>query len=209
MTLPGATGLAMLLDDIGTSTLPEPARAVMTDLRLREDEAIEALARDFLRGAVDAADVGAALYVAAALQVHFTRLAADLPVASLRLLPQRGRCPCCGSTPVCGVVTASGQTPGTRYLYCSLCSSAWNHVRAVCITCGKSRSLSLQGVEGDSGAVKTETCNECHSYAKMLYQTRDPQIDPFADDLATLGLDLLVADAGWARHAANPLLIVA
>lgn len=202
-------GLVMLLDDMGTSMLPAPARAVMTDLRLREDEAIEALARDFLRGAVDATDVGAALYVAAALQVHFTRLAADLPVASLRLLPRRGRCPCCGSRPVCGVVTASGQTPGTRYLYCSLCSSAWNHVRAVCITCGESRSLSLQGVEGDSGAVKTETCNECHSYAKIVYETRDPQIDPFADDLATLGLDLLVADAGWARHAANPLLIVA
>jgi Protein involved in formate dehydrogenase formation len=126
----------------------------------------------------------------------------------LRLLPQRGLCPCCGSTPVSGVVTASGQTPGTRYLYCSLCSTAWNHVRAVCITCGRTRSLSLKGIEGDSGAVKAETCNECHTYAKMLYQARDMRVDPFADDLATLGLDLLVGDAGWARHAPNPLLLI-
>ena len=152
---------------------------------------------------------GAALYVAAALQVYFTRLAAGLPAASLRLLPQRGLCPCCGSTPVSGVVTASGRTPGTRYLYCSLCATAWNHVRAVCITCGESRSLSLKGIEGDTGAVKAETCNECHTYAKMLYQAQDMQVDPFADDLATLGLDLLVAEAGWARHAPNPLLLIA
>ncbi|HLW93267.1 MAG TPA: formate dehydrogenase accessory protein FdhE, partial [Roseiarcus sp.] len=33
-------------------------------------------------------------------------------------------------------------------------------------------------------------------------------VDPFADDLATLGLDLMVADAGWARHAPNPLLLI-
>jgi len=107
------------------------------------------------------------------------------------------------------VVTATGQTPGTRYLYCSLCSTAWSHVRAVCITCGGSRTLSLRGIEGDSGAIKAETCDECHTYAKMLYQAKDMQVDPFADDLATLGLDVLVAEAGWARHAPNALLLVA
>ncbi len=154
------------------------------------------------------ADVGVLLYVAATLQVYFTRLAGDLPVSSLRLLPQRGLCPCCGSTPVSGVVTASGQTPGTRYLYCSLCATAWNYVRAVCITCGQSRSLALEGIDGDAGAVKAETCNDCNSYAKMFYQAKDMQVDPFADDLATLGLDLMVAEAGWARHAPNPLLLI-
>jgi FdhE protein len=201
-------GLAMLLDDFNSVTVPAPARAVMAGLRDSEAAAVEALADGFLHRGLDPADAGAALYVAAALQVYFTRLAADLPAASLRLLPRRGLCPCCGSTPVSGMVTASGQTPGTRYLYCSLCATAWNHVRAVCITCGQSRSLSLEGIEGDSGAVKAETCNECHTYAKMLYQARDVNVDPFADDLATVGLDVLVAEAGWARHAPNPLLLM-
>jgi len=200
-------GLAMLLDAFDGHAMPAPARAVMASLRDRDGDAVEALADGFLRQGVDAADAGAALYVAAALQVYFTRSAAELPAASLRLLPQRGLCPCCGSTPVSGVVTASGQTPGARYLYCSLCSTAWNHVRAVCITCGEARGLSQRGIEGDSGAVKAETCNECRTYAKMLYQARDTKLDPFADDLATLGLDLLVADGGWARHAPNPLLL--
>jgi FdhE protein len=201
-------GLTILLDDVNQRSIPPPARAVIANLRGREAGAIEGLADEFLHGAVASADAGAALYVAAALQVYFTRLAAGLPASSLRLLPQRGLCPCCGSTPVSGVVTASGRTPGTRYLYCSLCATAWNHVRATCITCGETRTLSLRGIEGDSGAIKAETCNECHTYAKMLYQARDMKVDPFADDLATLGLDLLVAEAGWARHAPNPLLLV-
>jgi FdhE protein len=201
-------GLTILLDDVNQRSIPAPARAVIANLRGREAGAIEGLADEFLHGAVASADAGAALYVAAGLQVYFTRLAAGLPASSLRLLPQRGLCPCCGSTPVSGVVTASGPTPGTRYLYCSLCATAWNHVRATCITCGETRSLSLKEIEGDSGAVKAETCGECHTYAKMMYQARNMKIDPFADDLATLGLDLLVAEAGWARHAPNPLLLV-
>jgi FdhE protein len=187
---------------------PAPAREVMVSLRQREANDIEVLADDFLHRGVAVADAGAVLYVAAALQVYFTHMAAALPEASLRLLPERGLCPCCGSTPVAGVVTASGRTPGTRYLYCSLCSTAWNHVRAVCITCGQARSISLKEIDGGSGAVKAETCDECHTYSKVLYQTKDMKIDPFADDLATLGLDLLVGVAGWSRHAPNPLLLI-
>jgi FdhE protein len=119
----------------------------------------------------------------------------------------RGLCPCCGSSPVAGLITASGSSPGARYLYCSLCSTAWNHVRAVCITCEDTRDISLQSIEGASGAVVAETCGTCGTYAKMLYQAKDSQADPYADDLATLGLDLLLAEAGWLRHAPNPLLL--
>ena len=56
--------------------------------------------------------------------------------------------------------------------------------------------------------IKAETCGECHTYAKRLHQVRDMQVDPYADDLASLGLDLLVTEAGFARHAPNPLLLV-
>ena len=200
-------GLILLLDGVDDNVVPAPARLAMASLRDRGVEGVEALADDFLHGCVDAADAGAALYVAAALQVYFTRLAASLPAPSLRLLPQRGLCPCCGSTPVSGVVTGTGQTRGARYLHCSLCATAWNHVRAVCITCGQSRAVALKAIEGDSGAVKAETCDDCQTYAKVLYQVRDIAVDPFADDFATLGLDILVAEAGWSRHAPNPLLL--
>jgi FdhE protein len=201
-------GLALLLDSFDDSFMPPQVQAVIAQLRRRDAAAIESLADAFLHGNVEAADAGPVLYVAAALQVYFTRMAASLPASALRLLPQRGLCPCCGSTPIGGVVTATGQTPGVRYLFCSLCSTAWNHVRAVCITCGNSRAISLEGIEGDAGIVKAETCGDCHTYAKMIYQAQDMSVDPVADDLASLGLDVLVAEAGWLRHAPNPLLLV-
>lgn len=201
-------GLKILLDEIGGGEMPAPLQAVIADLRARDAAAIESLADAFLHGEVDAADAGAVMFIVAALQVYFTRMAASLPAPDLRLLPQRGLCPCCGSTPVAGVITASGDSPGARYLHCSLCATAWNHVRTICITCGQSQHLSLEGIEGDDGVVKAETCNDCHTYAKMIYLAKDTRADAVADDLASLGLDVLVAEAGWARHAPNPLLLI-
>lgn len=201
-------GLAKILQHVDAVALPDEARAVIGDLARYDPAKLDALAAAFLRGVLEAPEIGPALYVAAALEVHFTSLAAGLAAESLRLLPQRGLCPCCGSTPVTGLVTASGRTPGTRYLYCSLCSTAWNHVRVVCITCGESGMLSLKSIEGDNGAVKAETCGSCRTYAKLLYEAKDTQVDPFADDLASLALDVLVGEAGWSRHAPNPLLLI-
>jgi FdhE protein len=80
-------------------------------------------------------------------------------------------------------------------------------VRAVCITCGGSRGLALHGIEGGDGVVQAETCEECRTYVKMLYQAKDMATEPMADDLASLGLDMLVGEAGYQRHAANPLVI--
>lgn len=201
-------GLGLLLDHMDASELPPATQDAMRQLRGSDAAALEKLADRFLRGGLSAEDAAAAVFVAAALQVYFTGSAARLNVDHLRLLEERALCPCCGSPSVAGVITATGVTPGTRYLYCSLCSTAWNHVRAVCITCGGTRHLSLRSIEGDTGAVQAETCDDCHTYAKLLYQLKDTQLDPYADDLASLGLDMLVAEAGYARHAPNPLLLV-
>ena len=200
--------LLLLLERIDGNGLPQPAREAISRLRSADDNALESLADRFLRGVLPASDAGVAVFVAAALQVYFTGSAARLKAEDLRLLEERSLCPCCGSPSVAGVITATGVTPGTRFLYCSLCSSAWNHVRAVCITCNGTRHLSLQSIEGDEGVIKAETCDDCHTYAKLFYQVKDTRLDPYADDLASLGLDILVAEAGFARHAPNPLLLV-
>ena len=200
-------GLALLLDTVGGG-LPSSAAAVATELRTRSAASKDTLADAFLRGVIDETDAGSSFWIAAALQVYFTCLAGRLPVRALRLLEERSLCPCCGSTPSASLVTGAGQNPGARYLTCSLCSTAWNYSRAVCVTCGGSRTLAIRGIEGDSGVVKAETCDECGTYSKMAYQAKDMQADPYADDLATLGLDVMVGEAGWARHAPNPLLLV-
>jgi FdhE protein len=201
-------GLALLLDTAIDEGLPSPRAAVAAELRSCSAGSTETLADAFLRGVLDEKDAGSSLWIAAALQVYFTCLAGRLPTRSLRLLEQRSLCPCCGSTSSASMITVSGENPGARYLYCSLCSTAWNYSRAVCVACGGSRTLALRGIEGDSGLVKAETCDECGTYSKMAYEAKDMQADPYADDLATLGLDVMIGDAGWARHAPNPLLLV-
>jgi FdhE protein len=200
---------ACLLVSIDPDLCPPPARALIETVREAPAEAVEKLASAFLAGNIAPEDAGPAVFVAAGLQVYFTRLASLLPLEALRLLPERGLCPCCGSLPSAGRVTATGKTPGTRYLHCSLCSSAWNHVRTVCITCGNGKDLELQSIEGSNGSVVAETCPSCSTYAKMLYQVKDMALDPYADDLASLALDLVLAEQGWARHAPNPLVLTA
>jgi FdhE protein len=200
-------GLQALLGSLAANASLPRLDPSVGQLQAAEAAAIEALASGFLQTGIDADDAAKTLYIAAALQVYFTLLASTLRADQLRLLPKRALCPCCGSTPVAGVIAATGDTPGVRYLYCSLCSTAWIHVRAVCITCGGSAKVELRNIEG-AEAVKAETCGECRTYAKVLYQAKDMQLDPFADDLATLGLDVLLAEAGWARHAPNPLVLV-
>ena len=196
--------LSRVLELAADPAVPEPARVVLAGLRGQDPEP---LATQYLLGRVPAARAGEAMAVAAALQVYFACRAAALPVAALSLLPQRGLCPVCGSAPVAGVITAAGTTPGVRYLHCGLCATAWNHARAVCVGCGESKGLALQAIEDGSRAVKAETCDMCHGYLKMVYQAEDMDVDPMADDLASLGLDLLVSEAGWSRLAPNPLVL--
>ena len=201
--------LSALLDRFAAAAdAPEALSSIVADLRVWPESELEALADRFLSGAVPHGQTGHALFAAAALQVYFTRLASGFKPDQIHLLPERGLCPCCGSTPSAGLVTASGKAPGVRYLYCSLCSTAWNYVRAVCVTCGESGKVSLRGIEGENEAIRGETCDDCHTYAKTFYLAKDGQVDPYADDLASLALDLMLSEAGWSRHAPNPLLLV-
>jgi hypothetical protein len=91
--------------------LPEAAWWIAVGLRQASRHDIKALASASLTGSVPTKRAGEPLYVAAALQVYFTRLAAILPAQALRRLPRRSLCPCCESTPVTDVVTASGNAP--------------------------------------------------------------------------------------------------
>jgi len=201
-------GLEVLLREVDDVSLPDQTRAAVQMLRDRSAPEREAMADACLHGGVAADMTGEAMFVAAALSACYMRRAAALPLSELHLLPQRGRCPACGSAPLVGIITAAGQTPGVRYLHCGLCATAWNHVRAVCTNCGGSRSVSLLGIEGGDRVVQAETCGDCQTYAKMLYQAKDMAVEPMADDLASLGLDMLVDEAGYRRAAANPLVTI-
>ena len=80
-------------------------------------------------------------------------------------------------------------------------------MRIKCAVCGSTKGIGYEEIEGGPGTVKAETCEACRSYVKILYQHKNPALDPVADDVATLALDLLVRESGYRRGAVNPFLL--
>jgi FdhE protein len=83
----------------------------------------------------------------------------------------------------------------------------WHVARIKCVVCGATERISFRTIEGKSETVKAETCESCRSYVKIFYQITDPALEPLADDVATLGLDMLMAQEGWKRGGRNPFLM--
>lgn len=186
---------------------PEGGRAALSALLTASESQQDALADMLLNGEPDMAHAAELPFVAAALQIVFTQRASRLDAHHLQRLDSPGVCPCCGSLPVASVVRLDSAINNLRYLHCSLCNTEWNVPRATCTACDTDKEVALHEIEGSSGAVRAETCDACKSYLKIVYQEKDPQVDPVADDLATLALDMLVDEAGYERSGPNLLLI--
>lgn len=195
-----------LLDDLEPHA-PALARNSLMALRDAPVERLERMAEALLNGEPGPGDIAALPFVAAALQVVWTALASQLEPSSLAALDTPGVCPCCGSLPVASIVRMSPGVNNLRYLHCSLCNCEWNLARATCSVCGTDRDVAYQQIEGGNGAVRVEICDGCRSYLKIVYQEKDFRVDPVADDLATLALDMLVDEAGYSRSGPNFLLL--
>jgi FdhE protein len=110
-----------------------------------------------------------------------------------------------------------GDVSGQRYLACSLCSAQWHRPRIQCARCGteKVHYQSLQAVDDAAadglreGALQAECCDACGHYLKIVHMEKDPHVEPAADDLASLTLDILVGEAGMNRHGVNLMLLFA
>ncbi|NJD34549.1 MAG: formate dehydrogenase accessory protein FdhE [Betaproteobacteria bacterium] len=193
-----------------TPAAPDPARKDLARLAGFDAERIEALAERVLHTELYGDDAALLPYVAAALQVLWTAAAARLGVAEITALDVPGVCPCCGFLPVASVVRGGGEVANLRYLHCALCNTEWNLVRVKCTACDATEGVSYRHLEAEGGkgadAVRAETCDACKSYLKIVYQEKGP-VDPVADDLATLALDILVDEAGYARSGPNLLLV--
>jgi FdhE protein len=186
---------------------PQAMAQTLIELASASDETLEKLADNLLSGEPDAQQAAQLPFIAAALQVVYTALASQFTASQLQSLDTPGVCPCCGSLPVASVVRLGPVINNLRYLHCSLCNTEWNLTRASCTACDTDKGVALHEVEGSKGAVRAETCDSCKSYLKIVYQEKDPNVDPVADDLATLALDMLVDEAGYLRSGPNLLLI--
>jgi FdhE protein len=184
--------------------VPAPAEttASLSRLSAMELDDLERLADAVLRGAAPT-DAAASVFVAAALQTYWTLLAALVPPESVAHTPG-GRCPVCGSPPVAGLVLGD---QSLRYLTCCLCASSWRLTRLTCVHCGSTADLSYYVIDGGPPGAKAEGCGRCRRYVKLFYREALPAAEPLTDDVATVALDLLMADEGFTRAGRNPFLM--
>ena len=201
-----AATLEALLQRAAAIDMPQAAAEALQHLRTAEPVELDAMAHAVLQHAIAMERLAEHSFLAAALQVHFARLAALLDAQTLVPVGD-ALCPVCGGPPAASMVVGWRGAHGTRYCGCGLCGTLWNYVRIKCTLCASTKGIAYQELEGGPGTVKAETCSECRGYVKILQQQKDPQVDVIADDVASLGLDLLVREAGFRRGAVNPFLI--
>jgi FdhE protein len=202
-------GLRAMLAALAPQTQGQ-ARAVIEALQGRSDDYLEAQASKLLGGVMRGLDIAAAPLIGAGLQVYFTHLALELAPA-LRPLPEINVCPCCGYRPVASVVRIGGAEGGYRFLHCGLCNVEWHFVRITCTNCRGTKGIRYQAIDDGTAAgkhaVQAEVCSVCAHYAKICYQDRNPLVEPVADDLASLALDLLLGESGLEPVGVNFLLV--
>ncbi len=195
-----------LLSQIELLDMPVEAAAALKRVKAVERPARDMMLHNVLADAVPFEALAEHVYVAATLQVHFVRLAAKLDEKSLTDIGH-GICPSCGGAPSSTMVVGWTGADGTRFCSCSLCGTLWNYIRLQCTLCGSNKKMQYQEIEGYEGQIKAEICEECRGYVKVLYEQKNRDLDPIADDVASLGLDLLVQELGFRRGGVNPFLI--
>lgn len=184
---------------------PAPASAALARVTAADRQARLLMADTVLSGSLPADAIAEHIFVWAALQVHFARLASRLDAKKLTPIAD-GVCPSCGGKPVSSMVVGWPGSHGARFCSCSLCCTYWHYVRIKCVLCGSTKGISYHEIENRGGTVKAETCDECHGWTKIFYQDKEPATDPVADDVASLGLDLLMRESPYRRGGFAPLL---
>jgi FdhE protein len=198
--------LGRLLQLAEAVEMPEPARAALDRVIAADAAARIAMARAVLANEIPVADFADHVFVAAALQVHYARLASRLEAK--RLVPVGdGACPACGGAPVSSMVVDWPGAHNSRFCVCSLCATRWHYVRIKCTLCGSTKGISYREVEGGGGTIWAETCESCGGYVKILHQHKNVALDPVADDVASLGLDLLLRESEYRRGSVNLFLL--
>ncbi|WP_410219540.1 formate dehydrogenase accessory protein FdhE [Paracoccus sp. (in: a-proteobacteria)] len=198
-----------ILDQVLTGAalldMPEQARLALSAVTAAPLADRHWLLENVLSDQIPQDSVAPHLFAAVAVQLHLARLAATLDAT--QLVPIRtGVCPSCGGRPATSSVIGVGGLDGARYAACACCQTQWNEVRLTCLCCGSTKGISYRSVETIEATVRAEVCAECDSWVKILYQNRNQSLEPVADDVASLGLDMMMKETGLRRGGFDPFL---
>lgn len=115
---------------------------------------------------------------------------------------EEGRCPVCRAQPAISWIEDNGR----RQVFCSYCGTTGYGDRIGCPVC-RAVDASKQNVlvfEREEG-FKINTCDLCRSYVKTVDAGMILRLTPDLADLASLPLDIVVQEKGYARRSPNPV----
>lgn len=141
------------------------------------------------------------LFLSIALKVVYVKSATLAELPKLEVEQGFHHCPMCGDAPIASVIDPMDN--GLRYLVCNLCETKWHKVRSTCHNCSNTGRIELLSVEGQESVMKAESCPECKTYIKHIDRTKNPMLDVYVEDLATLSLDFTLAEDDHQRTSFN------
>jgi len=146
---------------------------------------------------------GRKLFLAEALlqpYAEFFRSKAQVPVMS-----GGSSCPFCSARPIAALLRPEGDG-AKRSLVCSRCSLEWNFRRILCPSCGEEDKNKLLTFSSDHlPHVSVESCETCKVYLKAIDLGKDGLAVPFADEIASVALDLWAVEQGFRKLKTNLL----
>ena len=197
--------LTEILDEIKPKA-NEQVAATIEFLEKASSAELEEMANKLLAQEFNLVSSDKAVFIWAALSLYWLQAAQQIPHNSqVENAENLHLCPVCGSLPVASIVQI-GTSQGLRYLHCNLCESEWNLVRAQCTNCNSHDKLEMWSLDEELALVRAETCGSCESYLKIMFQEKDPHVEPVADDLASIFLDIEMEEKGFARSGLNPFV---
>ncbi|AXF77693.1 formate dehydrogenase accessory protein FdhE [Erwinia tracheiphila] len=183
------------------------ALAVLENLEKVSAQELEAIASSLLAGNFGEISSDKSPFVWAALSLWWAQMATLLPgKIDVAFGTEHRFCPVCASVAVSAVQHMTTQKEGVRYLHCNLCESEWHVAHAGCSYCDQGGELHRWSLGNEMEAIKAESCGDCGTYMKILLQEKNPAVEPIADDLASLILDVRMEQEGFTRSGLNPFL---
>lgn len=195
----------LFVTELQKQELPKHVGDIVQAFKAADRTLLQQQAQDYLNAREDSVKPEWAPLLGAILQIIWMKRVEGLKSYAAHYKGQSSLCPVCGSHPVASVVRV-GDRDAHRYLACSLCLSEWYGPRARCTNCETPKEVSILG-ESQESLVQGECCDDCHGYLKIMYQSRDPLMDVVADDLASIQVDLALANEDYLRTGRNLFLM--
>ncbi len=191
------------LAELGTETIKEGARALVSSDDQRRQEALQA-AVDAWRKPDDAGENRDDFYARAFLEPVITSIA--LADASQPTELTQTLCFACGRPPQVAVFRDLPDALGHRSLTCSMCATEWRFQRLTCPNCGETQADKLPVHTAESIAhVRVDACTTCSRYIKTVDLRKDGTAEPLVDELAAVELDIWAQEQGLTKLRANVL----